>query len=448
MSGRPAATLVRGLGPLEATTLVIGGTIGSGIFLAPSIVAREVGAPGLSLLVWVVAGILASCGALCYAELGAAIPETGGTYAFVKRIYRSPLLAFLFGWMFFFVDGGGGLAAVATAFGSYAGFFLGRLIPYDANTVKLVAVLAIVGLTLLNCAGLRAGGVTQNLLTALKLGTLLAIISLPFFTGTGSLGRVAPLLPSGAGSGIWLAVGAAMIPTLFAYNGWTFSTYVAGEIRDPARNLPRSIILGLGVVLVVYLAANVAYIAVLPFDELQRSTLVASDAMQRAVGPWGAGFAAAAVVISTFGGLNAGILAYPRIGFALAQDGLFFKGLERVSERSRVPARAILLQGATASLFALSGSYERILSYFAFVDYAFFSLAIAGIFLLRRREPNLARPYRVWGYPVTPLLFIAISLVYLVTLVGKRPIESLVGIGLTLSGVPFYLRWRRRGVAG
>jgi APA family basic amino acid/polyamine antiporter len=437
------ATLIRGLGPLEATTLVVGGTIGSGIFLAPSIVAREVGAPGLSLAVWVVAGILASCGALCYAELSAAIPETGGTYAFVKRIYRSPLLAFLFGWMFFFVDGAGGLAAVATAFGSYAGFFLGRLVPYDGASVKLVAVLAIAGLTLLNCAGLRAGGITQNVVTALKVGTLLAIIAVPFLTGAGSLGRLAPLLPSGGGSGIWLAVGAAMIPTLFAYNGWTFSTYVAGEIRDPARNLPRSIILGLGTVLVVYLAANVAYIAVLPFDELRGSTLVASDAMQRAVGPWGAGFVAAAVVVSTFGALNAGILAYPRIGFALARDGLFFKGLERVSERSRVPARTILLQGAIASLFAVSGSYERILSYFAFADYLFFSLAIAGIFLLRRREPELARPYRVWGYPVTPLLFIAISLVYLVTLVGERPIESLVGIGLTLSGVPFYLRWRR-----
>ncbi|MGE0555560.1 MAG: amino acid permease [Gemmatimonadales bacterium] len=445
MKGRPGepAGLARGLGSVEATTLVVGGIIGSGIFLGPSIVAREVGAPGLSLLVWLAAGLLATCGALCYAELGAAIPETGGTYAFLRRAYRSRLLGFLFGWGFFFVDGPGAIAAVATAFATYSGFFLGRLLPYGDWGVRVVAIGSIAVLTLLQCAGVRAGGIAQNLLTALKLVTLAAIIVIPLALGTGSLDRLAPILPPER-SGIWLAFGAAMIPTLFAYAGWTFSTYVAGEIRDPARNLPRSIIGGIGIVLVVYLGVNVAYLVALPFDRLAASTLVATDAVEATVGPWGGALVAAAVMAATFGALNAGILAYPRIGFALARDGLFFPTVARVGARSHAPVRAILLQGTIACLFAASGSYEGILGYFAFVDYAFFFLAVAGVLVLRRTEPDLPRPYRVWGYPLTPLLFLAISAAYLVTVLHRRPIESLVGLGLTLTGLPFYRYWAGR----
>lgn len=451
LTGDPAPRsepLRRGLGGLEATAVVVGGIIGSGIFLAPSIVAREVGAPGLSLLVWVVAGLLATCGALCYAELGAALPETGGTYAFVRRIYRSPLLAFLVGWVFFFVDGAGSIAAVATAFASYSGFFLQRLVPWGPAGVRIVALGAIAALTLLNCWGVRQSGRAQNLLTLLKLATLGVIIVAPLALGSGSLGRLAPFAPESRGAGLWLAAGIAMIPTLFAYNGWMFSTYVAGEIRDPARNLPRSIIAGMAIVLVVYLGVNVAYLFILPFDRLQASTLVAADAMQAAVGPWGAGFVAAAVMISTFGALNVAILAYPRIGFALARDGLFFPGVARVGARSAVPVRAILLQGIVASAFALSGSYERILSYLGFVDYTFFCLAVFGIFVLRRTEPALPRPYRVWGYPLTPVLFLAISAAYLVSLASERPWESLVGVALMLVGLPFYFHWSRGATSG
>ena len=424
---------------------MVGGIIGSGIFLAPSIVARNVGAPGLSLLVWVLAGLLATCGALCFAELGAALPEAGGTYAFIRRIYRSPLLAFLAGWTFFFVDGAGSIAAVATAFASYSGFFLQRIAPWGGAGIRTVAVAAIAILTLVNCWGVRRSGQIQNLLTVLKLATLGAIIVVPLAGGSGGLHGLTPLLPSDHRPGLWLAVGTAMIPTLFAYNGWMFSTYVAEEIRDPARNLPRSIIAGMAIVLAVYIGVNLAYLSILPFDRLQASTLVASDAMQAAVGPWGAGFVAAAVMISTFGALNVAILAYPRIAYALARDGLFFRGVERVGARSAVPVRAIVMQGMLAAGFALSGSYERILSYLGFADYTFFCLAVFGIFLLRKREPSLTRPYRVWGYPVTPVLFLAISAAYLVSLARERAFESLVGLALVLVGLPFYRYWSRRG---
>jgi amino acid transporter len=436
----PPPGLVRGLGTLEATTIIIGGVIGSGIFLAPSLVARNVGSPGWSLAVWVVAGLVATAGGLCYAELGAAVPETGGTYAYLKRIYRSPLIAFLVGWMFFFVDGPGSLAAVATAFATYAAVFL-HTGPTGTKVVAMLALLALIGV---NLVGVRTGGAAQNALTALKLVVLASIAVLPFAFGRGDWSH---FLASGTGpaAGSRLAaIGAAIIPASFAYNGWTFTSYVAGEIRDPGRGLPKGIIVGMGTVIVVYLAVIVAYQYALPFDQLARSTVVASDAMRTVIGDRSAQFIAAAVMISTLGALNAAVLAFPRMGFALAQDGLFFAALGRVHPRWRTPAAAIGVQGALACLFVASGSYERILGYFGFPDYVAYLLVGVGVIVLRRREPALDRPYRLWGYPVTPLAFVGLCVAYLVTVMVGRPVESSIGVALTLTGLPFYWWWRRR----
>jgi amino acid transporter len=432
-------TLVRGLGTLEATTIIVGGVIGSGIFIAPSLVAKNVGSPGASLMVWVVAGLVATAGGLCYAELGAAVPETGGTYAYLKRIYRSRLLAFLIGWMFFFVDGPGSLAAVASAFASYAGVFLHT----GPTGTKVVAMAALLGLIAVNLTGVRTGGAVQNGLTALKLLVLGSIAVLPFAFGRGDWSHF--LGPGiGVASGNHLAaIGAAIIPASFAYNGWTFTSYVAGEIRDPGRGLPRGIIVGMGIVIAIYLAVIVAYQYALPFDQLAGSTVVASDAMRTILGDRSAGFIAAAVMISTLGALNAAVLAFPRMGFALAQDGLFFASLGRVHPRFRTPAAAIVVQGLLACLFVASGSYERILGYFGFTDYVAYLLVGIGVIVLRRREPGLERPYRLFGYPVTPLAFVGLCVAYLVTVMVGRPAESSIGVGLTLSGLPFYYWWSR-----
>jgi amino acid transporter len=434
-----AATLDRGLGRLEATTIIIGGVIGSGIFLAPSIVARNVGSPGWSLAVWVMAGLLATAGGLCYAELGAALPETGGTYQYLKRIYRAPLLAFLIGWMFFFVDGPGSLAAVATAFASYAGFF----VPMGPAGIKALAAVTLLLLVAINVTGIRAGGRVQNVLTTLKVLVLVSIMVLPLAGGQGSWSHFAEIGTTPAG-GRLAAVGAAIVPASFAYSGWTFTSYVAGEIRDPGRGLPRGIIVGMGTVIFLYLGVIVAYQYVLPFDQLAGSQLVATDVMRTVLGDRAAGFVAASVMVSTLGALNAAVMVFPRMGYALAADGLFFKGLEKVHPTYRTPAAAIAVQGLIACAFVASGSYDTILGYFGFTDFVAYGLVVLGVMILRHREPDLDRPYRVLLYPVTPILFLALCAAYLGTTLLGRPVESLIGVGLTLTGVPFYYWWSRR----
>ena len=436
-------TLVRGLGRLEATTIIIGGVIGSGIFLAPSLVARNVGSPSWSLAVWIIAGILGTAGGLCYAELGAALPETGGTYQYLKRVYGSPLLAFLAGWMFFFVDGPGSLAAVASAFASYAGFFLHT----GPTETQLVAAAALLALVIVNVIGVRAGGWVQNVLTTLKVLVLVVIMLLPLTAAHGSWSHFLAVgtIPE---QGRLAAVGAAIIPASFAYSGWTFTSYVAGEIRNPGKVLPRGIVVGMGAVMVIYLAVNLAYQYVLPFDQLAASNLVAADAMKTVLGDRAAGFVAAAVMVSTLGALNAAVMVFPRMGYALAKDGLFFPGLERVHPRFRTPAAAIVVQGLIACAFVASGSYEKILGYFGFTDFVAYGLVVLGVIILRRKEPGLERPYRVPLYPVTPILFLGLCLAYLATTLMGRTTESLIGIALTLTGLPFYYYWSRRNQRG
>ncbi|HSJ10331.1 MAG TPA: amino acid permease [Longimicrobiales bacterium] len=453
--GRPAAEdvaapgaatdpgLVRGLGPLAATTLVAGAVIGSGIFLSPALVAREVGAPGLSLLVWVVCGVLALCGALCYAELGAAIPRSGGTYAFLHRAFRVRWLPFLFGWAMFAVVLTGVMAAVATAFATYAGQFLDDVIPYGTWAQRGVAIGCIAFLTVMNCIGVRVGGRIQVLFTFAKLLGVGSLIAAGLLLNGAHAGSLTPLLPAERG-GISGAFVVAMIVALFAYNGWWYTTFVAGEVRDPERTIPRSIFAGMGIVLVLYMLANVVYLVVLPFDELQASSRPAADAMLRLVGPHGADIIAAAVMLSAFGTVNAQLLSVPRVYFAMARDGLFFDAVARVHPRFRTPAAAIALQGAWASVLALTGTYQQIITYTAFPNYLFLSLGVVALIVLRVREPGLPRPFRVPLYPLTPLLFLGIFAWYLVNSVLHSFTDTMVGIALTLAGLPLYFFWSRR----
>lgn len=425
--------------------LVAGAVIGSGIYLSPSIVARQTGAPGLSMAVWLVCGLLALCGALCFAELGAAIPRTGGTYAFLQRAFRVHWLPFLFGWSMFAVVLTGVMAAVATAFATYAGFFLAPYVRYDAVMQRTIAVACIAFLTTMNVVGVQVGGRIQVIVTLAKIAALVGLIGVGLFVPGERSGSLSPLLPATAPEEGALAVfGTAMIVALFAYNGWWYSTFVAGEVRAPARSIPISILAGMSIVLVVYAAANFVYLSVLPFDVLQQAERPAADVLRALAGPGGAAFISAAVMVSAFGTVNAQLLSVPRIYFAMARDGLFFRWVERVHPRYRTPAAAIVAQGAWASVLALSGTYQEIITYTAFPNYFFLSLGVIALIVLRIREPELPRPFRVPLYPLTPLLFLLVFAWYLVNSLQNAFADTMVGIVLTLSGLPLYLYWSRR----
>ncbi len=448
MSAAEKPSLQRGLGLVEATTLIVGGTIGVSIFLVPAGVAREVGAPGLALFTWAFTGLMALCGALCFAELAAAMPETGGTYVFLKRAYPATPISFLFAWMMLFAQGTGNIAVVASMASLYAGHFAGGLIPADSLAQRLVAVSIIALLTTVNAIGLRTSGRVQNVLTALKVVMMAAIVVACLTSPAGDAARLSPFLPAGRGGGdVAGSVANAMILSVFSYSGFYFVTHVAGEVRDPGRTLARAIMIAMGVVLTTYLLLNLAFIYVLPFSELQASPRVAADAMARAVGPRAGDVTAIVVLLSALGTLNAQLLNYPRITFALASDGLFAKAISRVHPTRRVPTGAIVLVGCWASVLALAGSYSQILGWAAFVNQAFMALAVIGLIVLRVRAPNLVRPYKVIGYPFTPLLYLGTLLWYLSTLLSTRLPQTLIGIAIVASGLPFYFYWRR-GVRG
>jgi APA family basic amino acid/polyamine antiporter len=438
-------TLDRGLGRFEATSLLVGGIIGASIFLVPADVAREVGSPGLLLVTWVLSGLLAVCGALCFAELAAAIPETGGTYTFLKRAFPGTPASFLFGWMMCFTYATGAIAVVAAMASVYAGEVFGRFLPSGSWGERVVAAGLICILTTVNYLGVRVGGKTQDVLTVLKVGMLLGLILNGLAFGEGGLDQFTPFLPADRDSAEAIgSLGSAMLLTLFAFNGAYFVTHVAGEVRDPATTIPRAILMAMAVVLVLYVTINLAYMRVLSFDALQASERVAADAAQAILGPVGASVVALAVLCSAMGTLNAQLLSYPRIFFAQSRDGLFFPALARIHPVHRTPGPAILLVGGLAGVYSLAGTYQQILNAVGFVIQLLLSLAVMAVIVLRVREPDLPRPYRVWGYPVTPVLFLAISACYLVNLLFTRTVPSLAGLVVVIAGLPFYYRWRRQ----
>jgi APA family basic amino acid/polyamine antiporter len=438
-------SLVRGLGRLEATNLIVGGIIGTSIFLITSEIAATVGSPVLVLVTWLTAGLLAGAAALCFAELSAAMPHTGGTYVFLKRAYGSELVAFGFAWMMCFAYGAGAIAVVAIMAATFLAPVLQAIGIVRGEYIASTAVALIIALTLLNARGIRHGGVAQNIITFLKVGLIVALMSAPVLLADPSLERLGfPGADSGDTASAIRNVGTALIVCLFAYNGAYFVTHVAEEIREPQKNIPRAIIVGFLIVLTVYLTINTIYVTVMPFEEIVASDRIAADLMGRVLGPSGYLATSAIVFVSAVGVLNAQLLNYPRIPFALAKDGLFFESISVVNEKTRTPAAAILLVGILSSLFAMSGSYALILSYVAFVIHLFISLAVMAVIVLRIREPDLPRPYKVWGYPFTPVAFLLVSVVYLGNLAMTKPVNVLVGVLIVVGGLPFYLFWQKR----
>lgn len=453
--------LVRGLGLLDCILLVMGTIIGSGIFLTTGIMALDLPSPLLLLLVWGVGGLLSLAGALTYAELGAAMPEAGGPYIYLREAY-GPLPAFLFGWISFLVYQTGSIAAVAVGFAEYLGYFapalgtgnilasaelFGHSVRLSAGQISASA--AIVLLTLVNVFGLRAGSYVQNLFTFLKIAAIAGFVLFGFLLGRGSgvdLGLQAAGLET---SSLLTGFGVALIAVLWTFSGWDNLSFSAGEIKEPARNFPRGLLLGTVAVTLVYLLTNAAYIHALPVPEMQGVTRVAEKAAQALFGPEVTALIAAAVVVSTFGCANGLILTAARAYYAMAKDGLFFRPVARVHPRFRTPHISLWLQCGWGCLLTLSGTYDQLFTYVIFAGLLIWGAAVASVFTLRRKQPDLSRPYRVWGYPVVPVLFLAALAAIMINTLLERPIESLSGVGFLILGLPAYAFWSRsRGKRG
>jgi amino acid transporter len=435
-AARPARTeLLRRLGFWETTLIVIGVTIGSGIFRVPGGVADTVGSPAGVAAVWVVGGIITLCGALSLAELAAAFPEPGGVFVYLREVY-GPAVAFLFGWMYLFV-GPTGVAGVAVVFAEY----LGGLVGLSPVGVRFVAAGAIVIVAIACYRSVRGASAIQGAATVGKVAGLAAIIVTAFLLGDGTAGSFAAGAPTGEAH--WTGVGLGLVAALWAYNGFNDMLPIAGEVRDPARVLPRALLVGTAVVVLVDLSANAAYLYVLPYATLRTSPLVASDAMVRIVGPVGAAAVASAVMVSTFGTANALMLTQPRVYYAMADAGLLFRPLARVHPRFATPHVAIVSYAAVALVGVWVRSFEQLTEAFVLGVWPFLALCAAGVLVLRRTQPDLARPYRTPWYPVVPLIFIAATMWVVGSALVARPVTTLAGIALTLIGLPVYALWRR-----
>jgi APA family basic amino acid/polyamine antiporter len=453
-SAGESARLARRLGLFDATMIVMGGIIGSGIFINAYVVARQVHTPLLILGVWAIGGLVALLGAFIYAELAALRPAVGGQYAYLRDAFH-PSVAFIYGWTLLLVTQTGGMAAVAVTFANY---FISLTHAPFSNW--MVAVIALAILTVINCLGVRTGSNVQSALMVMKIFAIVALIvcGLGGVFGWFGMGAEAALnrapdtsVPPAAAPALSFefvtVMAAAMIPVLFAYGGWQTSSFIAGEVREPQKNLSRALLLGVIGVIILYLAVNFVYVAVLGVDALSETQTPASEVMRYVLGIKGQIIIAIGITISTLGFLSQGMLTAPRVYFAMAEDRLFFKSVAWVHPRTRVPVVAIALQGALAIIIALSGTYGRILNYVVSVDSIFFGLTAASIFVFRRRpaeanEFSDGPRFRVPGHPFTTVLFIAVEWLVAANTFYKFPKDSLIGMAILFAGIPVYFLWR------
>jgi amino acid transporter len=389
------------------------------------------------MLVWILGGVITLCGALSLAELAAAMPKAGGVFVYLRETF-GPGVAFLFGWTIMLAEPAAS-AAIALVFAEY----LGRLIHLAPTGIRLVAAGLIVIIAAAGYRSVRGAGAIQGVATAAKVIAILALVGAAFLLGDGSAGALGSGAASTATTIRPSGVGLGLVAALWAYTAWHDLGFVAGEVRDPGRTLPRALVAGIGIVVVVYLLANLAYLYVLPFDTLRTSSLVASDTMVRVLGAGGAAAVAVMVMISTLGALNGTILVNPRVLYAMAVDGLLFRPLARVHPRFDTPHISITVYTALALIFVWSRTFEQLIESFVLGTWPWLALAVAAVIVLRRRRPDLVRPYRTPGYPVVPLVFIAGTLLVVGTALVERPVTTLVGVGLTLAGIPIYLLKRR-----
>jgi basic amino acid/polyamine antiporter, APA family len=427
----------RSVGLLQTVAVSVGVTIGSGIFRVPATVAAQLQAPGAILACWVLGGIIALCGALTIAELAGALPRSGGIFAYLLEAY-GPLPAFLFGWTELVVIRAAALGAIATIFAEYLGYFW----PLSAHGVRYSAALAIVFIGALNYLGVQRAAALQSLTTALKFAALLLLGLLAFTARGGSVAHFAVQAPA-AWSFSLLA--SALIPVLWTYDGWADPATMAGEIRDPQRNLPRALIAGALCVMLVYLIVNVGFLYALAPAEMSGARLIAASVAQRIplLGGAGGGLIAAAVVLAAFSGLNGSMMTGSRVFFAMADRGLFFRAVARVSPRFQSPSTAIALATLLGVVYVLANDFAQLADKFILGIWPFYALAVAAVFILRRTRPRLARPYRVFGYPLVPLIFLAASIFMVGNALFADPRDTGLTFLIIAAGVPAYWLWRR-----
>jgi len=429
---RAEGDLPRKLEMWDATAVVIGIVIGSGIFVLPNLIARSLPSATAILSVWVVAGVLSFFGALAYAELGAMMPETGGHYVYLREAY-GPLAAFVCAWTFMLAVLAGGSAWLAVTFSIYAGYF----VPLTPAAAKIVSVALIAVLSAVNYVGVREGARVQRLFTGLKITGLLVLIGAAFLAPrSGALAAADPPL-SGASFGV------AMAACLMAYNGWSYVSFVAGEVKDPQRSLMRSLMIGMTAVAALYILANVAYLRVLTVPEIAASERVGAELAKRTIGGAGGTFVSVTVLLSIIGAVNGCVLTAARIPFAQARDGLFFKRFAEVHPRFLTPGTAIVWGGVWAALLVLTGSYETLYSYSIVAAWIFYTMTVAAVWILRRKMPDAVRPYRMWGYPWTLWLFVAVSVWFIADAFVTQPLPSAMAFVIVASGVGAYRIWAR-----
>lgn len=451
--------LTRKLGLFDGTMMMIGIVLGSGIFLTTGIIAEALPSPGLMLLAWLGGGLLTLCGALIYAELGTMLPVAGGQYVYLREAYGK-LSAFLFGWLTFFVYLGGAIAGLGVAFSEYFGNFFPALstsvtlfstvitvlnydFPISLSAGQLVAVIVIVLISAINYVGVELGKYVQNTFTVIKIATILLFVGFGLSLskpGTFELSLNPDEFDLGQ---LITGFGVALVAISWTFDGWNNINFVAGEIRQPGRNLPLVLIFGTVGVTVLYLMVNIVYLSALSISEMAGVITIAESASAILFGNTGKTLLSVAVLISIFGALNGSIFVGPRIYYAMAKDKLFFEKVAYIHPRFQTPSFAIVIQAAWASVLVLTGTFEQLLTYVIFVAIIFWIAAAASVFTLRRKYPHLQRPYKVWGYPVVPIIFIAVSAGILMNTLIESPAQSIAGLAFILLGIPVFYFWRR-----
>ena len=458
MAEKTSPDLVRGLGPWAATAIVIGTMVGTGIFIVPGAMARDAGSVPVVFLAWLAGGVLSLFGALTYAELGAAMPEAGGEYVYLRRSFGE-VPAFLFGWTCSILGRPCSCATIAAGLLRFVSFLVPAVavplftwqmaLPFQAEPytfafapAQLLCVLVLLSVTLVNYLGVRVGGHVQVVLTVIKVAVVAAVIAIGFALGEqggASAAAAAPVLRTASFSGFFVALVAA----LWAYDGWGHLASVGSEIAHPQRNIPRSLLWGVGLVILLYVLVNAVCFYVLPFETVANSQTVVSDMIALVAGVQSAHWLTIAMILCALGALNSTILTGARVPYAMARDGLFFSAARTIDRRFHTPGGALIFQGILASALALTGTFEELYSLYIFAQSIFFILATASVFALRRREPLLHRPYRTWGYPVVPALFLVGTSILTLNLLWTRPVRSGIGLAFIVLGLPFYRHWRR-----
>jgi len=446
--------LLKKLNLYDATLLVIGSVIGSGIFLTSGIIAESLPSVGWILFVWFFGAVLSLFGGLTFAELGAMIPEAGGQYAYLREAY-GPLAGFIYGWTSFLIIQTGGIAALAVGFAEYCAYFIPlfsldnyllNLSGVTVSTGQILAVFSIGFLTLVNYFGIRSGSSVQNFFTILKLVVIgiLVVAGLMMVINSGTLPLTTedPVIPSG--SALLAAIGVSLIAVLWTFDGWYSVNSVASEIKNVQKNLPLSLFIGITSIGIIYLLINIFYVTTLPISEMAGVVRIGEKATSFTFGATAGTLMAGLILISILGCLSATIIYSPRIYYAMATDGLFFKKFAVVHAKYHTPSTAIIWQGIFASVLCLTGSYEQLFTYVVFAVLLFFVGVVAAVFILRRTRPDAKRPYRVWGYPVVPVLFGLIILWILINTLIERPMESVMGLVLIIIGLPVYYYWHKK----